>query len=212
MKYLIRKLKFWFPTRDLSRKAMRQLLSIPVGPGEIAIDCGANVGEVTGILAEAGGTVHAFEPNPHAFKKLSKRFRKNKQVVCHPKAVFSNHGTMDLYLHEQSHENPVKWSTGSSLLSEKSNVNRDTSVEVELIDLAEFVNSLGQRIKILKMDVEGVEYELLECLIQSGAIHQIDHVFVETHEDQMPELAVKAAEVRNWIAEQELSHINLNWR
>lgn len=211
MKYLIRKLKFWFPTSELSRKAMRQLHSIPVRPGEIAIDCGANVGDVTEVLSEAGGTVHAFEPNPHAFKKLKKRFRGREHVICHPKAVFSNHGTTNLYLHEQSPENPVKWSTGSSLLSEKSNVNSDTSVEVELLDLAEFVKSLGQRVKILKMDVEGVEYELLERLIESGVIHQIDHVFVETHEDQMPGLGEKAEVVRQMIEHQGLTQINLNW-
>lgn len=38
--------------------------------GDFAIDCGANVGEVTRKMAKNGAMVYAFEPNPHAFAQM----------------------------------------------------------------------------------------------------------------------------------------------
>ena len=40
---------------------------------KIGIDCGANIGSITEKLLEECDEVHAFEPNPHAFKELKKR-------------------------------------------------------------------------------------------------------------------------------------------
>ena len=42
--------------------------------GEIAIDCGVNIGHYTEVMARKGATVHAFKPNPHAFKVLKEKF------------------------------------------------------------------------------------------------------------------------------------------
>ncbi|MFM7443241.1 MAG: FkbM family methyltransferase, partial [Tabrizicola sp.] len=33
-------------------------------PGDVAVDCGANRGDVTAVLAASGAVVHAFEPDP----------------------------------------------------------------------------------------------------------------------------------------------------
>ena len=42
-------------------------LDVPAKPGDIIIDAGANVGDVTSKCARTGATVHAFEPNPVCF-------------------------------------------------------------------------------------------------------------------------------------------------
>ena len=41
--------------------------------GDIALDCGANVGKITVPMAQTGAAVYAFEPNPHAFAKLKEQ-------------------------------------------------------------------------------------------------------------------------------------------
>src|SRR5688572_30520672 len=79
--------------------------------GDIAIDCGANVGKITTTLAETGATVYAFEPNPHAFQKLRENTARFKNVVCLQKAVSDAPGTVSLFMHENAGQDPVYWST-----------------------------------------------------------------------------------------------------
>ena len=59
--------------------------------GDIVFDCGANVGDVTVQLAQSGAQVHAFEPDPVAFARLSDRFSEVDNVTLHNVAV----GTQD---------------------------------------------------------------------------------------------------------------------
>ena len=45
-------------------------LRAALGPGDVCIDLGANIGEVTVPLAETGATVHAFAPDHDTFAQL----------------------------------------------------------------------------------------------------------------------------------------------
>lgn len=189
----------------------KKMKAVRLRKGDVVIDCGANVGEVTRLLARRRVTVYAFEPNPDAFRVLRGRFEKSPYVTCIPKAVSNREGNARLYLHEHAGEDPVYWSTGSSLLSVKSNVREDTNVEVELVDLAAFIKGLGRRVRLLKMDVEGMEAPILKKLIDEGVIDLIDHVFVETHDDRIPSLKQETDEIRRLVVEKGLRHVDLGW-
>jgi len=77
----------------------RRVAALGIAAGDLAIDCGANVGNVTAALASRGAFVHAFEPNPDAFAVLAGRFRDSPSVVLHPQAVLDRAGRARLYLH-----------------------------------------------------------------------------------------------------------------
>ena len=177
----------------------------------INIDCGANVGNITERLLGSADVVHAFEPNPHAFKKLKDRFFYNPKVVCHQNAVLDVKKTVKLFLHENSDKDEVHWSTGSSLLDFKGNVLKDKFVEVEAIDLCSFISNLEGKINILKIDVEGVEYEILNKLIDLKLVEQINSIKVEIHAKKIPELAEKEELLKKRIAELNINNINLDW-
>ena len=187
------------------------LSRIRLQPGDVAVDCGANVGLVTRRLARPGVTVYAFEPNPYAFAELQARFRGRPDVHCLNQGVLDTNGTLKLYLHHLSAQAPVKWSTGSSFLATKGNVDPNHAVEVKVIDLADFIFSLNRRVAVLKLDVEGVEYRILNRLLDTGALDQIDHVLVEAHERRMPALAAEAAQVRQRLAEAGVTHVDWSW-
>jgi FkbM family methyltransferase len=199
-----------FPLRQPAERARRSLLAVPLTAGDVAIDCGANVGEITAHLARSGATVYAFEPNPHAFAVLQARFAQRPNVRCLPQAVLDFNGVQRLFFHEHSDQDEVHWSTGSSLLDYKRNVLKHKFVDVAVVDLSEFIASLGGRVKLLKIDVEGVEAAILTKLIATGTIHRIDHVYVETHQ-RVPELTAGIDELRRLVREQQLTHINLDW-
>lgn len=208
-------MKFLFPWSAKAKQAEpRPTESVwldDLGPGDIAIDCGANVGKITVAMAETGAIVHAFEPNPHAFARLKEVTAAYPNVICHPKAVGAENGQVRLFMHENANEDPLYWSTGSSMLAFKGNVNREDYVEVECVDLDAFIHSLGQPVKLLKMDVEGVECAILKKLIDTGGIHQIGRLYCEMHDKKIEALRQPSDEIRELVRRHHLHHVDLNW-
>ena len=198
---------------DLTPEARcrRILRRIRLRPGDIAIDCGANVGDMTMILAEGGADVHAFEPNPYAFEVLKKRFADAPHVTCHNAAVGSTSGRMALYLHKDSRENEVSLSNGSSLLRDKPNVSPERSIEVEVVDLVKFLKGLGKPVRVLKIDIEGSEVELMEHFIDEGCLPLAQKIFVEVHDAKIPSLVEPTARLRDRLAKDGASHVSLDW-
>lgn len=183
-----------------------------LGPEDIAIDCGANRGLVTRVMAANGARVHAFEPNPVAYERLIEATRGMPSVTCYNKAVLDRPGRMQLYLHLNFDRNPERFSERSSLYAEKVNVDESRAVDVEVVDLVEFIMGLDRPVKLLKIDIEGAEYELLEGLIDRGAIERIGRVFVETHADSIPSLVPKDVALREKIGRLGLQErIDLEW-
>lgn len=97
------------------------------------------------------------------------------------------------------------------MLDFKGNVLREKNVEVEIIDLCKFIESLNRRIRILKMDIEGVECRVLEKMIGTGVIEKIDYAFVETHDHKIPELKAETNSIRELIKTRGIRNINLDW-
>lgn len=177
--------------------------------GDIFIDCGANIGQETIPAAQKGAIVYAFEPNIHAYNALVEATKDFSDVYCFNQGVLDKNDTMKLYYHESSDADEVMWSTGSSLVKEKKNVSKEKFIEVEVIDLVEFIEKLDKDIKILKIDVEGAEYDILEKLITSPVLSRIGQVLVETHAEKIPELREKDAAIREKV--KHIGNINLNW-
>lgn len=182
-----------------------------LGPGTLAVDCGANVGRVTTLLAARGAEVYAFEPNPHAFAVLSTRHAANRRVHCLENAVAASAGPARLHLHANAPADAVAWSTGSSLLESKPNVDPATFVEVETVDLDAFLASLRRDLQVLKLDVEGTEIEILERLLETGRLAAIRHVLVEMHDRRIPGLEARGAELRTRLAGAAYRHVHLDW-
>ena len=160
-------------------------LKIQTKPGDILIDCGANVGDVTSTLARTGATVYAFEPDPLCFSVLSKRFSSTPNVTCFHRGVMDRNCSLTLnspVAHEQ-------WDDLDSTVSSSfvdSHLPHDRQTTVECIDLSEFVLALSGKVRLLKIDIEGAEIPVINRLIDTSAIDLIDLAVVETHEVQQP--------------------------
>lgn len=187
------------------------LCGADLGVGDTAIDCGANVGKVTARMARTGAVVYAFEPNPYAYGVLRQRMKRFPDVHCINRGVLDRDGVMRLYLHENAGEDQVHWSTGSSLLEFKGNFNPETYVEIEVVDLTRFIVELDRFIEVIKMDVEGVECQIVNKLIDTGLVERIGLLLVETHEGKIPELIEPTERLRRRIAKEGLTNIRLDW-
>jgi FkbM family methyltransferase len=176
----------------------------------VMIDCGANVGDVTGLFLRQGFTVHAFEPDPAARSVLETRFGQNSQLHIHAAAVGSAANRQRFY-REAGIDRDISGTISSSLLPR--DIHDDSqSIDVDVVDLFDFISTLRQRVDVLKLDIEGAEAPILEKMLDLRFDRQIGAIFVETHERFSPEIARSIDRTRQRIEEMRITNIDLTWR
>ena len=195
---------------------MQGILSM-LRPGDVVLDCGANVGAVTGPLATTGAEVHSYEPDPYAFGVLSSVYSKVPNVTLHNAAVGTKAGTIQLMRADNFEKNPKGASVKSTVVTggRRIDENEGNAIDVELIDLPGTIRSMVQEhgeIAFLKMDIEGAELELLETMLAEDLFENIRLTVAETHEKKFRDLAPRFAELRRAIGERyPPTKVNLDW-
>jgi FkbM family methyltransferase len=136
-------------------------------PGDVALDCGANLGLFTTMMAErvgSVGAVHAFEPSPGARSDLERVVRLNQLnwVVVNPCAVADVCGEASFcdvtetdVRRESSHLQGSERSVFTASLAHH-------EVRVSVTTLDRYVSDKRIRPRLIKVDVEGAEFEVLE--------------------------------------------------
>jgi len=194
----------------LTEMMFKKYLSSPQ-PGGIAIDCGANIGDISLRLAKTGVHVYAFEPNPFAYEKLTEKLKGFNNVSCIRKGVWDRNTVTQLYSHDLAINDETFWSFGSSIIKDKGNIDKSRSVEVQIIDLTEFIEGLDRNIDLLKIDIEGAECELLEKFIEKELYKKVAITLVETHDGKITGQKQKTDKVRDLIRERGIKNIKLLW-
>lgn len=182
----------------------------------VCIDCGANVGRISELFAKSGARVYSFEPNPLCLNVLKRRVKKYPNVEVIEKGVLDKCCTMKLYHSDLTNADSEFFSQSSSICATKDNVNTENFIEIECIDLCSFIKDLIDKLEIssidiLKMDVEGAEFAILEKMIEDGLYKKIKYILVETHDETIPEIQEKAKRVRELIISNDIKNINLDW-
>jgi len=126
-----------------------------------------------------------FEPVPLFFKKLKQRFIHNNKVKIYRKAVDIETGIQKLYLGYNFPKRKGGITKGSTLISGKrtANISKKIYIEVKTIDFSKYVldNFNKDDYIVLKIDIEGKEYDVLEKMIEDGSINYIDKIYCEWH-------------------------------
>lgn len=197
---LISLVKLWF-----------LLFRMPKNP--LIIDCGANQGDISLFFLKRGATVYAFEPDPLAFQILKKRTANYSNIEINQKAVGTNDGKINLFLHQEreNQDRDDAYTVSSSIVKEKINVNSKNSVEVEIIDFIVYLNRFDKPIDLIKMDIEGAEIEILEKIIEKQIYNNFNLLVVETHENKIPSHIEKIQNIKKLIRENNINNIKLNW-
>lgn len=184
-----------------------------LGPNSLVMDLGANVGAVTTQLAQYAGTVHAFEPEPWAHSQLVKAAGNLDNVIIHQAAAGARDGVIEFMRDPDFENKPEIHSQGTSIYNSllwDKDQNAET-FEAKIIDLRQFIRSLGRRIDLIKIDIEGSEVDLLEALVGTPEWDMIDAIFVETHECQIKELRERTAVLRKRLANVVQPRVYLDW-
>jgi FkbM family methyltransferase len=143
------------------------LLSRILRPGDVVIDGGANVGQMSRIASIAvgeSGEVHAFEPNPEVFRSLSNCMSGGgfDNVRCNDVALAASLGAMTLFIAE----NGVS-STLSSTHLDANAIRQVGEVAVRCITLDDYRSEqLSRPVDLVKLDLEGYELTALQGAVQ----------------------------------------------
>ena len=124
------------------------------------------------IFEKHGCYVNIFEPFPQFFKIIKNRFKDNKKITCY-----------DIGLSNKD-ENMLMNDAGLGTSLKKSddiNLNSDgETVKVRNITNHLLVNDI-KKIDLMKLNVEGSEYEIIPELIKTGFIKKITNLQVQFH-------------------------------
>jgi FkbM family methyltransferase len=151
---------------------------------KIFLDCGGNIGLAIdrfkkSSLYSPDFIIYSFEPLP----MCNKQYKDRKDIIFSDKAVWISDSYLDFYI-SRRHKG-----VGSTLKKEKFSCDPDFEhpIKVKCFDFSKWIidNFTKEHCIILKMDIEGSEYDVLEKMISDGSIYYIKKAFIEFHFEKM---------------------------
>ena len=144
---------WWFTPEDLNADSI--VYSLGVGD-DIDFDLS--------VIEKYGVEVHAFDPTPSAIDMLNGRDLPQR-FTFHPWAVTATDGSLTFY--PRLKKDGTKSEVMYTMIAEEETV--DDAIEVPAYSLSTISEKLGHdRIDLMKMDIEGAEYEVLDGLLSSS--------------------------------------------
>jgi FkbM family methyltransferase len=134
--------------------AERQLLRQILVPGDVAVDAGANIGIYSQFLMRCvgpSGAVYSFEPAPENFERLRAAARAFSNMHILQAAVGERSRKAELYVSDTLNVDHRTYPTANSARR---------AVQIEMVALDDYF-SPGQRVDLIKMDIQGYELQAL---------------------------------------------------
>lgn len=185
---LYRVLNRYSPTHQEVEKAEQTFYIQYLQPGMVSFDVGANVGELTLLFSRfvgPKGQVHSFECSPNTYRQLSEivRISNRKNIITNNVCLSDTIGTAEFHIYDAEH---ATWNTLAKRPLEQYGVNikpKDV-INVQTTTLDEYCDTNNiNRIDLLKIDVEGAEYQVLSGasrMMSEGRIKRIVFEFGQT--------------------------------
>lgn len=146
----------------------------PLGPDSVVVDLGAFRGAfLMEMVTRFNSHVHAFEPSKEFYDALVPRFRWASKVRLY------NYGW-----HYVNTKATLIQAGDASSLFENSSISEDDKklVRIELREAGEAIEALQLRhIDLLKINIEGAEYDLLDHLLDNRLLDQVRYLQVQFH-------------------------------
>lgn len=157
--------KHWF--QDKGDATLR--LNYDLNKDSVVFDLGGYKGQWSGdIFGRYGCDIYVFEPVAMFYKEIVNRFRDNPKIKVFPYGLSDENKICQIGLAQD----------GSSIYK----LSQDTE-EISLVKAADFINQQGiERIDVIKVNIEGGEYDLLDHLIQSEFVKIVRNLQIQFHD------------------------------
>lgn len=152
---------------DRGDKTLR--LDYDLDDKSLVFDLGGYEGQWTSdIFSRYCCKVHIFEPVSAYSNQINKRFSKNNNIIVHNFGLANETATRSISLMED----------GSSLFKTGTQLE-----QIQLKNATEFiVSNQITKIDLMKINIEGAEYDLLEHIVKTGVINRIVNIQVQFHD------------------------------
>lgn len=161
---------------------------------KVFIDGGAHKGEAIEMLLEKrpdlnGCEIHFFEPNPDLIPLLNDMSKNETSydIKVYHSALWVNNDGVDFL------ESIERWNTLASTIVPSMNeiwglkLDRENPKKVPSKSLVEFLDNFNNDdYLVVKLDIEGSEYFVIEDLLNTGKIERIDELYIEWHDHFFP--------------------------
>ncbi|HEV8273367.1 MAG TPA: FkbM family methyltransferase [Chitinophagaceae bacterium] len=135
----------------------------------IVLDLGGYKGEwASHIYSRYLCTIFVFEPASFFYRQLKKRFERNPKIKVYPFGLGNSTQDHTIYLNAES----------TSIYQKKG-----TPEIISIKNYKEFLeqNSI-RKVDLLKINIEGSEYDLLEFIIENNLVDKIENIQVQFHD------------------------------
>lgn len=156
----------WF--LDKGDKTLR--LDYPLNENSVVFDLGGYEGQwASDIFSKYCCFIHVFEPVEKFANQIEHRFAKNKKIFVHQFGLSDADKKLEIF---------IDGDRSSSFKTKDNN-----GQYIEIIRAMDFVRKHEISIvHLMKINIEGGEYDLLEHLLESGFISNITNIQVQFHD------------------------------
>lgn len=170
--------------RDDGDKTHR--LNYDLSDESLVIDLGGYEGQwASDIFSMYCCKVYIFEPVPVYVNNIKRRFVKNENIIVYPFGLASNNLTTKISV------------TGDSSSSYKPS---GEMIDVQLMSASDFFEGKNITfVNLMKINIEGGEYDLLEHLISTNLIKKIQNIQIQFH-DFFPDGKNRMSEIQSHLA------------
>lgn len=158
---------------------INKLIRISLKPGNIALDIGANIGLQSIRMAQCvgiNGHVYSFEPLNYLQNKFNKNAGLNRfeNITLFPFALSDQSGETSYSIDEHI------WNQGTFNLNSKNSGGNAQQIIIKVADELSEIQSLS-RLDLVKIDVEGFEFQVLKGLKNTLKKHRPRIIFEYDH-------------------------------
>ena len=161
-------IKQWY--RDNGEEKLR--LDYELNENSLVFDLGGHVGDFAlSIYNKYKCNIYIFEPVDEFYKEIEKKFENNSKVKIFNFGLTNINEDVEISLNDTS---------SSVFIENKSNLKKQT---IKLVSISEFLNEYKiNKINLLKINIEGGEFDVLPELYNNSIINKIDNLQIQFHE------------------------------
>lgn len=174
----------WF--KDKGDQTLR--LEYPLNAQSVVFDLGGYHGDFAAdIYKKYGCKVYVFEPVPEFYEICLNRFKDNSNIFCFNYGLSASNQYLNIQLAENA----------SSISSPKA---LGSALRVEIRSIVECIRDLNlSKIDLMKINIEGGEFDVLPAIIQSGDIKKITDLQIQFH-NFIEDASRKRKTIRTFLA------------